>query len=167
MKVTTVAEVLALEKSVSKDDCVLTGRTSHQARKLYLAKWKLTPEQAKGHDVHHLCNSGWACLNIDHLVLMDTSEHMRMHAFGNQRSKGHTLTAEQRKKLSDINKGNAFFKGKTHTDATKRRLSLANRGKVLSEEHRRKMSLSQQIRWAKKRGDLLTAAILQHERDML
>lgn len=52
------------------------------------------------------------------------------------------LTKEGRKKLSEINKGNSNFKGRTHSEESKRKISERQIGKCLPEEQRRNQSLA-------------------------
>ena len=172
MKVTSMAEALALEKEVSTEDCVLTERDRRDVRRLYLAEHGLTTEGARGHDVHHLCRDENFCMNIDHLCLMTASEHLRLHKTGKKVSAatrrkmslshiGLVRTEEHKKNLSLALKGNKL------SESTKRKLSLANKGKKYPAEVKQKQSLSGRIRWAKKRGDYALAAELQKERDLL
>lgn len=52
-----------------------------------------------------------------------------------------TFTEEHRRKLSENHVG---MLGLTHSEETRKKMSLALQGKTLSEEHRRKLSLSHQ-----------------------
>ena len=56
-------------------------------------------------------------------------------------SKGRVPSIETRKKISEASKGRTVWKGKKHTEETKRRMSEARKGKKFSEEHKRKIGL--------------------------
>lgn len=54
--------------------------------------------------------------------------------------KGKPLTEEHKRKLSELKKGNAFFKGHKHSEKTKKLIGNIHRGKKLSEAHKRLLS---------------------------
>lgn len=51
-------------------------------------------------------------------------------------------TDEYRKKISEKLKGNKIWLGKTHTEETKKKISEANKGKIVSKETREKQSIA-------------------------
>jgi len=59
---------------------------------------------------------------------------------------GFKHSEETRRKIGEMEKGNQYRKGKTHTNKVKKRLSEVNTGKVLSIETRKKMSESKKGR---------------------
>lgn len=62
---------------------------------------------------------------------------------GNKIWFGRHHTDEAKKKISLANKGKIYgFKGRHHTEETKMKLSLSHKGKKLSKEHKRKISLA-------------------------
>ena len=74
--------------------------------------------------------------------------HFRM--LGNTLNSGNKQSNETCKKKSERLKGNPKLKtwlGRTHTEEEKLKISLANRGKVVSDETKRKMSISAKKRW--------------------
>ena len=69
------------------------------------------------------------------LIFLTPLEHHRLHNLGK------SLSAETRKKFSEVKKGenNPFF-GKHHSAETRKKISEANKGKQHSAEARKKMS---------------------------
>lgn len=53
---------------------------------------------------------------------------------------GKTFTKEHREKISKANLGNKSRTGIPHSEETKRKMSLAQKGRILSQEHRDKLS---------------------------
>jgi len=93
--------------------------------------------------------------------------NMKLHLIGNTHTKGHKLTEEHKRKVSESLKGenNYFFGrhlsaehrkkigdaqrgeksswyGRKHTEETKNKMSLAQKGKFVSEETRKKLSIA-------------------------
>ena len=66
------------------------------------------------------------------------------------------MTEEVRKKMSEAKKGRTSpRKGCHYSEEVKRKMSEAHKGKVVSEEHRRKLSASAKRRWAERKGRVL------------
>lgn len=57
------------------------------------------------------------------------------------------LSDEQRKNMSDIQKGRPHKKGWQHSDASKKAISDANKGRKFTDEHRKHLSEAQQKRY--------------------
>jgi group I intron endonuclease len=70
---------------------------------------------------------------------------------GNQYNKGRVPSAETRRKMSESHKG--LLKGKVLSDEHKAKLSAAHKGKVLSKEHRGKLAETSRKAWAKRRKE--------------
>jgi hypothetical protein len=68
-------------------------------------------------------------------------EKMRGNSFHNYAWLGRKHTEEEKKKISDANKG------KKVSEKTKIKLSLAHRGKRLSEEHKKKIGIKSKENW--------------------
>ena len=63
------------------------------------------------------------------------------------------MTEEVRRKISEARKGRTSpIKGCHLSEETRRKMSEARKGKVVSEEHRRKLSASAKRRWAERKG---------------
>ena len=93
---------------------------------------------------HHMTETWWNCTRKDlienecyykrkacELIFLTPLEHNRLHR------KGHSLSDETRRKMSES------LKGKTHepfSEDTRRKMSEAHKGRTFSEEHRRKLS---------------------------
>ena len=169
MKVTTIAEAVRLAREVDTADCVLTGKYHQQVPKLYRQIHGLSKKQMNGYEVHHLCESRYRCLNIDHLCLMTKSDHKSLHKSGENHhlfGKSHTDEAKQKMLQKVAGKNHPCF-GKPRSEETKRKVSEARMGMIFSDEHKAKLSLSTRIYWARKRGDHALADKLQAERDAL
>ena len=181
MKITSVGEAKELEQYVSPAGCERFGKYPQQVRDLYARAYGLTLEEMSGYHVHHLCGQGYECLNPDHLVLMTPGDHNRLEHTGrthtaeskekmSQAKMGKTPSAETRAKISNAKKGKS---GKPHTAEHKAKISALMTGNQYAKGHvqtdldKLKKSLSQRIRWARKRGDNDVADQLQIERDAL
>jgi len=71
-------------------------------------------------------------------------QKMSLALKGNKNSLGHKHSDETKRKMSLAKKGlNTWMKGKHLSEETKRKLSLAHKGKTFSEEHKKKLSLAQ------------------------
>ena len=81
----------------------------------------LTRQQLKDHDFYYDVPP---CM----LKFVTKAEHRRLHM------KGHTVTDETRKKISEAKKG------KHRSDETRKKISEAKKGHTVTEETRRKMS---------------------------
>lgn len=71
--------------------------------------------------------------NIDDLIPMTKSEHIKHH------NSGKHLTDEHKSKVGKAHIGIKTFTGKHHTEEAKRKISEANKGRKRSEETKKKM----------------------------
>lgn len=62
---------------------------------------------------------------------------------GNKRHLGHKHTRAAKAKMGAVHIGNQNWLGKKHTDSTKTKISVALLGRRLTEEHKKKISLTQ------------------------
>lgn len=83
----------------------------------------------------------------------DARKNMSVARMGNKNALGHSPSPETRAKIGASMKGNQHGVGKSPSPETREKLSAANRGKVLSSEHRAKISASQKARWERKRSE--------------
>lgn len=87
-------------------------------------------------DVHHIDHDKLNN-NISNLTLMPHMDHWRLHNTGvNHHQYNKPRSEEIKRKISEANKG------KVMSEEAKAKLSKAHKGKVLSEEHKRKLSES-------------------------
>lgn len=66
------------------------------------------------------------------------------------------MSSANKEKLLERNLGNKYFQGKTHSQAHKDYMSNLLKGRVFSEETRRRMSESSKLRYARQKhnGDV-------------
>lgn len=83
----------------------------------------------------HLIDEGrYYGLTPDKLIVMEYSEHSRLHNKGNTYTLGKKRSEEAKRKMSEGKKG------KKHSEETKQKMSKARKGKKHSEETKQKMS---------------------------
>ena len=113
-------------------------------------------------DCHHMTETWWNCSKKElienecyyhrkacELIFLTHAEHTRLHWKGRTSTfKGRTHSEETRMKISESLKGHTF------SEDTRRKISEANKRRTLSEETRRKISEARKIYWAKKRGEI-------------
>ena len=68
---------------------------------------------------------------------------------GNQWAKGNILSDETKKAIGNASRKRAMERDHYHGEEGRKRLSKAMKGRVLSEEHRRKLSIAQKKRFKK------------------
>lgn len=86
-------------------------------------------------DIHHLDHDPLNN-NINNLVFLTRSEHMKIHMTGKRYMQGKKFSEEHKKKIS------LARKGRPRSEETKQKLSLSHKGKTLSEETKKKISLA-------------------------
>lgn len=81
----------------------------------------------------------------EELIFLTKSEHVSLHTKGKTYFKGKHHSEETRRKMSEARKGkqagekNPMY-GKKHTDETKKKMSKVRKGKPKSEEHKKKIA---------------------------
>ena len=153
-----ISKIENYEKAVN--DSTQTCVIHHRLELTLDGEFALTREQLKMHDMYY--NRPYY-----ELIFLTNSEHVSMHSKGKHSSaetrekmsnvhKGHIVSAETRKKISAANKGkphptgdNHPFYGKHHSNETKLKISESkkgmtawNKGKRMSDESRRKLSVA-------------------------
>ena len=107
-------------------DKTQTWHLHHRLELTLDGEFALTHNQLKMHDMYY--NRPYY-----ELIFLTPSEHSRLHTKGRPSPmKGHTLSEESRRKISEA------MKGRTLTEETRRKISEAN--KNMSDETRRKIS---------------------------
>ena len=66
----------------------------------------------------------------------ETRQRISQSLVGNAHTKGHTLSDEHKRKVSEAMKGRQF------SEETRKKMSLASKGRIISEETRRKISIA-------------------------
>jgi len=85
----------------------------------------------------------------------ETKRKISASLVGNQRSLGHKYkhTEESKQKISEAMKGKKNHLGHKHSEESKRKMSGSLKGRVLTEEHKRKISAGQRAYWVKRKKD--------------
>ena len=132
-------------------------------------------------DLHHRTEIWWNCSRKElienecyynrkacELIFLTHAEHKSLHNKGRPSPmKGHTLSEESRRKISEAMKGHTLSEetrrkiseaNKNMSEETRRKISEAMKGKKLSEEHRRKLSEANKGKhhteeWRRKSGE--------------
>lgn len=136
-----------------------TGYTQRHNLKFYNAIQKYGWEDFE-HIVLAKCNSLEDAYNLEsyYIDMLDSFKNGYNSTVGGAGSKGKIIGEETRKRLSENHKGKGGWKtyklkspmlGKHHSEETKRKIGDANRGRVISQEGRNKMS---KAKMGKKRG---------------
>ena len=71
-------------------------------------------------------------------------------SLGNKNTLGHYPNAETRNKIGLASLGNKHALNYHHTEEAKNKISLTHKGKIISEETRKRMSISAKNRCSKK-----------------
>jgi len=142
----------------------LLCRIYSKNKKLVYAFWFMCNAKSKGQKRHIPSSRAYQeakILRREILKLRKDSDETRLKKSLNNARKGkpnwnsgkrgyklktHKLfhSQETKAKMSLAHKGNHNMKGKKHSEETKRKMRLAHKGRIVSEETKKKMSLSKQ-----------------------
>jgi group I intron endonuclease len=75
----------------------------------------------------------------------------KAYAIGTRKPNGPIHTEESKKKISDSLKHNFRSLGRTHSEETKEKIRAAHLGRIFSDEHKLKLSISKKTYWEQKR----------------
>ena len=110
----------------------LTSTWEFVHRKIYEKYIGKIPE---GHQIHHL-NEDKLDNSLENLICISCSEHRKLHMIGDKNPMyGKHLSDEAKKKISIANKG------RVRSEESKMKVSLANKGRTMSKEFCEAMSL--------------------------
>jgi hypothetical protein len=159
MKVLIVATIFLYVKQHNITGLKYFGKTTRKDPKKYKGSGKYWQRHLKKHgdditttDVWHFDNQHEASefavkFSIENQIV-ESPEWANLiieNAFGGV--KGYTHTNESRKKMSESSKGNKHRLGKSFTSESRRKMSLSHSNKVLSDTHKKNISVAKRLFW--------------------